>query len=294
MEHFNWKVYIQNYPDLQFMKTQQQAVNHWKRHGKNENRTDKDKIFKDINLEDINFNFIISGEKIQLLCDYFICSIDDINYNPVIKQKIIEQPNKWIDINNFNLIENKINLKIFCYTHILYNQFNELLNLLNLIKFDFDIYFHNSDGNFLKHHYTQLKNIKFIKKIYSQNNTVNEVITLPIGQANTQWVHGNYQVLLNEINLNFSKTNEIFLNFSITTPKRNGLRNILNFIPWVENKKYSDYIHTLSSYKYCICVEGNGLDTHRFWECIYLKVIPICVKNEWTEIVKNIYPMIVI
>ena len=53
MEHFNWKVYIQNYPDLQFMKTQQQAVNHWKRHGKNENRTDKDKIFKDINLEDI-------------------------------------------------------------------------------------------------------------------------------------------------------------------------------------------------------------------------------------------------
>jgi hypothetical protein len=108
------------------------------------------------------------------------------------------------------------------------------------------------------------------------------------------WKHGNNNILLSKINENVQKTKEIFLNFSITTPKRNGLRNTLYFIPWVENKEYEDYINTLAEYRYCICVEGNGLDTHRFWECIYLKVIPICVKNEWTEIVKEKFPMIII
>ena len=34
----------------------------------------------------------------------------------------------------------------------------------------------------------------------------------------------------------------------------------------------------LASYKFAISPEGNGIDCHRTWECLYLGVIPI-VKN---------------
>ena len=95
------------------------------------------------------------------------------------------------------------------------------------------------------------------------------------------------------MNKNIPKTNNIFLNFTITAPVRINCKKILSeFITWIENKEYGDYLNTLASYRYCICVEGNGLDTHRFWECLYLKVIPICLKNQWTERNYKKFPMI--
>ena len=43
----------------------------------------------------------------------------------------------------------------------------------------------------------------------------------------------------------------------------------------------------LSTYKFCICPEGNGVDSHRLWECLYLKVVPIVIKSEFTNILLN-------
>tara|TARA_B110000483_G_scaffold216395_1_gene267875 strand:+ start:11480 stop:11737 length:258 start_codon:yes stop_codon:yes gene_type:complete len=43
----------------------------------------------------------------------------------------------------------------------------------------------------------------------------------------------------------------------------------------------------LKSHYYAICPEGNGLDTHRLWECLYLNVIPICLRNHFIEYFKN-------
>ena len=233
------------------------------------------------------------------MCDYFIGSKEDINYNPVIYSEVIKHPWKWIDLFCKKPIElkskSKYILKIFCYTWIPGNHLDLLKNILLQINEPFLLYFHNSDGNFLKEHYTVL-NLPNCKQIYSQNNTVPQVITLPIGQANSQWKHGNEKLLLKSMNSKIEKTNNIFLNFTITTPLRIDCKNILlnKGISWIENKEYSDYLNTLATYRYCICVEGNGLDTHRFWECLYLGVIPICVKNEWTDRNCNEYPMIVL
>ena len=176
---------------------------------------------------------IISGEKIQFNCDYYIATLDDINFNPKIKLELQKNPTKFLnlELNNFKIIGKPkgINLKIFCYTHLLQNYLKKIKQILKLISFDFVIYFHNSDENFIEKYYNELYNINNLKKIYAQNNTVYSdlVITLPIGQANTQWVHGNVQVLHNKMLENVQKTNEIFLNFSITTSKRIPCKNIL-------------------------------------------------------------------
>ena len=45
----------------------------------------------------------------------------------------------------------------------------------------------------------------------------------------------------------------------------------------------------LSTYEFCICPEGNGVDTHRLWEAIYLQCIPIVVKTPFNDLIKEKY-----
>lgn len=35
----------------------------------------------------------------------------------------------------------------------------------------------------------------------------------------------------------------------------------------------------MSSYKFAISPEGNGIDCHRVWECLYVGCIPVVKKN---------------
>lgn len=50
----------------------------------------------------------------------------------------------------------------------------------------------------------------------------------------------------------------------------------------------------MKQHKYAICPEGNGIDTHRFWECLYMNTIPICLKNKVTKHYKQYFPIILL
>lgn len=247
---------------------------------------------------------ILTGEKIQNLCDYYIGSLYDFNYNPVIRN----QTSKHININNYN-IENikKLNIEnIFCYTHLIDEKnINNLKNIhiiLSNITTKFNIIFHNSDGSFNKEHKILLS-IPNLKTIYTQNLSINpeeRIIPLPIGIANSMWPHGNLDIwkhILESNNL-VNKPNYIYFNFNIKTNsfKRQKCYDIIisKNIPNIHNTNYLNYLTILSSYKFAICPEGNGLDTHRFWECLYLKVIPICLKNHITEYYSKNFPIVLL
>jgi len=58
--------------------------------------------------------------------------------------------------------------------------------------------------------------------------------------------------------------------------------------------EYEKYLKLLSTFQFAICPEGNGLDTHRFWECLYLKTIPICLRNEITIYYQQFFPMVLL
>lgn len=56
-----------------------------------------------------------------------------------------------------------------------------------------------------------------------------------------------------------------------------------------------DNLLRLNDYEFCICPEGNGVDTHRLWECLYLKVVPIVVNSQFTKLlIKYNIPMVII
>ena len=54
-------------------------------------------------------------------------------------------------------------------------------------------------------------------------------------------------------------------------------------------------LYRLKQYKYCICPEGNGIDTHRLWEAYYLKIVPILLRSVHTEIIQKMgLPMVLL
>ncbi len=239
----------------------------------------------------------ITGEKIQFLCDHFIGYHRDFIYNPNVlknyKHKCLSLEHIKKPFNNSK--------NIFLYTHILLKNKNldELISKLNFFKNPFILILHNSDAVFNDTHLILFDKIPLLKAIYTQNiNTHHKnVIPLPIGLPNSQWNHGNLKKFRKVYNLNIKKTRDIFFNFNIKTSecRIDCFKSISGLgIKWVNNEKYYNYLKNLKKYKFCICPEGNGIDTHRFWECLYLDVIPICKKNILVEYYSKYFPIIIL
>jgi len=238
---------------------------------------------------------IITGEKIEQLCDIYLGVSEDFMYNPLIST----QSEKHY---NLNLIDNIFSnpYKIFCYSH----QFDLLSNKIHFFQNNFILVTHNSDGE-IRETYAVLNILKCDKllKWFGQNTCIEhqKLQFLPIGLANSQWSHGNLSLFYNNDFMNKlvnNKTNTIYFNFNINTNRSkrefcyNNLKNRfiwLNTIDPIENQI------RLSTYQFCICPEGNGVDSHRLWECLYLKVVPIVIKSEFTSILqKQNIPLVIL
>jgi hypothetical protein len=225
---------------------------------------------------------IVTGEKLQEIADIYLGLQEDFYYNP----NIWKQTEKHCDFNSIPIIFNNPSI-LFCYTHRL----NYLCSTIDGFRNDFVLITHNSDENINNNNIfvnKLLSNPKIIKW-YSQNLSVynDKIFPLPIGIANKQWEHGN---LLNLKNINTVKTENIFFNFSINTnieKRKICYESLLNKIPFIDKVKQEDYYKTLGKYKFCICPEGNGSDTHRLWECLYLRCVPIVLKSDFIEILKK-------
>jgi len=234
----------------------------------------------------------ISGYKIQLLCDKFISSQESLNYNPYITT---EHPKSLI-INT--LIEPYDNPKIiYCCSEDLLI----LKQKLDLFKNPFILVSHNSDINIINNDdYIYIGNHSKIIKWYTQNLLMEhyKIELLPIGIANPQWEHGNMNLISKAYNHCQNKINNVYFYCTINTNynKRNECYLKLNYIPFANFKPVSEYFNYLATFKFAICPEGNGIDTHRLWECFYLYVIPIVIDNIFIRKVQKTYnlPMIIL
>jgi hypothetical protein len=238
-------------------------------------------------------SFIITGERIQQLCDVYLGHEIDFYNNPVISK----QKDKHVYLNNINeVFDNPY--YIFCYGH----NINIFAEKIHFFKNFFILITHNSDQNIENTNITNnILNNNNILKWYAQNICFEhpKLYFLPIGIANSKWSHGNLS-LFNDINFisNICKKKKVFFNFNIYTnkTKRNICYNILkNNLNWINNTDYLNYLNQLKDYEFCICPEGNGVDTHRLWECLYLKVVPIVINSSFSKILKkNNIPIVIL
>jgi len=236
------------------------------------------------------FENIISGEKIQQLADVYLGLDEDFTFNPVIREQQFKAMKFDVIINNFDNPP-----IVFCYTHridLLAAKIDLFLNSFILITHNSDHGIHENDVNVLK----ILNNIK-LQKWFGQNITFqhDKIYMVPIGIANGQWEHGIHNF---NNHINIEKKNDVYFNFNVSTnyDKRQNCYEILRTrLNWLENVTPRQNIERLAQYKFCICPEGNGFDTHRLWEALYVRTVPIVLNSEYSQILaKYNVPMVVL
>jgi len=171
------------------------------------------------------------------------------------------------------------------YTHTFYAK--QLFNVIADVSKKLIIITHNSDVNIDE----SFKLPGNVLKWYSQNvNVVDERIeSIPIGLENDRWFRkvSKRDKMLVKLTETKRYRNLVYMNHNISTniEKREELYKIFRNKPYVtkafgkNGTKFDQYLNNIYNHKYMICPEGNGLDTHRFWECLYMRTVPIVVKN---------------
>ena len=186
---------------------------------------------------------------------------------------------------------------IYCVTE----RASELYDLLGSINSKISIIFGRStlsvDNNFL-----QFFNHRNVANIFAQNCICNDerIMSIPLGIENKNWREDGFPS--NDVSLlqqYFSKQSNILTrNYKIlaafslhTAPKARSycLKSLLSnpdvYMPRLSTKKrdinsIKDFYEDLINSQYVICPPGAGIDTHRFWQALYLGCKPIILKSQ--------------
>jgi hypothetical protein len=161
---------------------------------------------------------------------------------------------------------------------------------------------HNSDHGVTSEFLQYLNNINSkITAWFAQNIEIHhlKLHVLPIGIANSQWPHGDIHAIRAVLDSPPPKTEFCYFYFnSSTAPSKRRRVEEICFSKGIAPSRasnYSTYIRHLAAHKFAICPEGNGIDTHRLWECLYLDVVPIVTRSVFIEMLKPFgLPMVVL
>lgn len=223
---------------------------------------------------------IPSGERFQQLATVYLGYDDDFNFNPLIAK----QTTKHLNINSIPLVWDNPPI-LFCYSY----RVKEFAEKINALQNKCVIIFGNSDQNMSSELCMPYLTSEKIIHIFCQNIAFShpKASFIPIGLANKQWDHGDPGFIRNIHTMPIEKTGHIFSSFNCWTNRnvrercldavyRSGIENITSYSP-------NHYIQQLAKHRFSFCPEGNGLDCHRFWECLWVKTIPIVTRSPMTE-----------
>jgi hypothetical protein len=129
---------------------------------------------------------------------------------------------------------------------------------------------------------------------FAQNVTVRhqKLEPLPIGIANSMWKHGNVRAIASAAAAaGRRKDRLVFLHFNPGThpPRKKVWETLRASFPDLPGapppaRRFSSYLRDLARHRFCVCPRGNGIDSHRVWECLYLGVVPIVERSTHTEL----------
>jgi hypothetical protein len=121
-----------------------------------------------------------------------------------------------------------------------------------------------------------------------------KVSPLPIGLENPHWHPDKIPQML-RMSDSQKRVEKGFCQFNPDTyPKerKDLIKNLRNngvevdSYPCINGQNFFQYLFNLKIYKYCFCPRGNGIDTHRIWEALYMGCIPV-VKKHTTHLFEN-------
>jgi len=140
---------------------------------------------------------------------------------------------------------------------------------------------------------------------YAQNvNTIDSRIeSIPIGLENNIWQpHENKkEKMIVKLKEPRRYKNLVYMNHNIATnpAKREEPYKLLKDKEWVtcemgsNGHGFDEYLDNIYNHKFVVCPEGNGVDTHRVWECLYMGSIPIVEDNISAELLYSYFPCLI-
>lgn len=223
------------------------------------------------------FSEIITKDKFDLLD----------NKNKLFK--IIETENQILYINSeLKITENDV---IFCNTYFVKDLFSKLKNINNLKNLK--LITSQTDHSITNELFKLKPNC--ISQWYSINVNFSspDLLPIPLGLSNENEKNLNIKHF-SKLKENKNKIEKIYINFQRNTNyfKRNKqFKKFKNksFVHIDEpNLQLDDYAEQLNSYKFILCPEGNGIDTHRVWESLYAGSVPIVQKHISMSTLENL------
>lgn len=219
---------------------------------------------------------IVCGEQFMAICDVFVGSAQSMDANPNNRQL---QP-CMVDIAQPKAVESHLRLaqSVFVKTddlHVFYQHYGHAVQNKTVVSHNSDHALDDSYGPY----------IGLARRHYGQNCLLRHeaILPLPIGIENRQWVdHTLFHRVRQRTDIRKEKL--LYFFFSLAThPSRPLCYDILNKKEgciWNQPLAKEDYFVELKKHRYAVCPRGNGLDTHRLWECLYLDVIPIMLRRD--------------
>jgi|14BtaG_2_1085337.scaffolds.fasta_scaffold03179_6 hypothetical protein len=131
---------------------------------------------------------------------------------------------------------------------------------------------------------------------YAQNVCVPKhprLHSIPIGLENPHWFTSLAKMdkMLEVMKEDIPRNKHVYMNHNISTNKDerqsayrafSGVKGVTVDMHQNPHNYYS-YLRHLKSHEYIVCPEGNGTDTHRMWEALYLGCKPILRRSENTK-----------
>ena len=253
-------------------------------------------MFDELILEESDY---MSSYQLARISDFVyseVCTINQFEQLDKSNLKIINQKDNKIFYISKKLILGK-NFTIFTNRYFLNSLFDELSRIKE--NLELNIIVHQTDIPFTKSEFKLTP--KNVSKIYTINLDYERenLIPIPLGLSNS---YSDKNLLVEDFQ-NFEITNfedkkdNMYINFNQNTNHliRDDLYNRFERFDWVEidkpNLSKDLYFSKINTNKFILSPWGNGIDTHRIWESLYLKSIPV-TKYHHTFSTSNNLPII--
>lgn len=230
-----------------------------------------------------NFSDVIYSQVIET--DKFKSKKNDDVY-------ILDENDKYVfyKLNKFTVKTNDV---IYCNSLLLECLFRDLKKLKNVTNLK--LITSQSDRLINK---KTIRNIPdSISEYYAINISTSHIKlkSLPLGIANDYSPKNLLSKDLSiPISVENSKEKKLYLNFNELTniKHRKNLKEYFIKFNWAVVRKESisleEYKNDIKNYQFILCPWGNGIDTHRIWEALYLGSTPVVKWHNTFECIKNL------
>lgn len=231
---------------------------------------------------------ILTGERLQALAELTISSPTITRFHGrdnIRSAELVEIPQNEAGqmlVPDAELIERCRRAKvIFVYTHLLLYFKRYIAPRLTQ---PFVLIAHNSD-NGVGLDDLDLLNHPLLLRCWAQHPETahTRLSPLPSGMANRQWGADRLDLIAAAAQ-DIRKDRWLYVNVNPTHPSRAHAKAVAARVPGATVEtgvEFGHFIGQLVRHRFCLCPRGNGIDSHRFWEALYLDAIPVVVRPDW-------------